>query len=302
MMSAVILDGGLSTALEELGVDISGPLWTARAVIENRRELGQAHRLFAQAGAAYVTTASYQCGVENFEALGLSSSAARSALLDTTLIAREGVDGMATRVAASIGPYGASLADGSEYHGKYHTSMATLQDYHHRKLDVLFESEPDVFAVETQPRADEARLIAARLTELGSPPAWFSFGFRDEHFTYGGDSVSQVVDAVANYPNLMAIGLNCTAPHVVTPILCQLADLVPGVALIAYPNHGGEWNAVTKRWIRPTSTVFEAGRLKEWQNLGAQFIGGCCGTGPTDIADLRREMGELDGESEVIDP
>jgi homocysteine S-methyltransferase len=301
-MSAVILDGGLSTALEELGVDISGPLWTARSVIANRRELGHAHRLYAQAGAAYVTTASYQCGVEHFEALGLSSSAARSALLDTTSIARDGVRGTDARVAASIGPFGASLADGSEYHGEDQASLAVLKDYHHRKLDVLFASEPDVFAVETQPRADEVQVIANYLKELGSPPAWFSFGFRDEHSTYGGDSLAKVVDAVANYPHLVAIGLNCSAPHLVTTILSHLADLVPDVALIAYPNHGGEWNAVTKKWIRPTSTVFGAGRLKEWRDIGARFIGGCCGTGPADIADLKREIGELDDESGVIHP
>lgn len=285
-MAVVILDGGLSTALDELKVDISGPLWTARAVVENPDGLATAHRRFVEAGADYVTTASYQCGVEHFQALGLSGTRARAALLSTTSIARTGVGDSPTRVAASIGPFGASLADGSEYHGRYRASSSDIKAYHRRKLDVLSESDPDVFAVETQLLADEVRVIVDHLMDLGSPRAWFSFGFRDEETTYGGDSLQRVVDAVLDYPNLAAVGLNCTAPHLVTPILRRMSTHAPGVELIAYPNHGGEWLASDRTWLRPGGSVFESARLHEWYRAGARYIGGCCGIGPTDIAQL----------------
>lgn len=292
-MTVVILDGGLSTALDELNIDISGPLWTARAVVENPDGLAAAHRRFAEAGADYVTTASYQCGVEHFRTLGLSASRARAALLSTTSIARIGVADTPTRVAASIGPFGASLADGSEYHGRYRASFADIAAYHRNKLDVLNETDPDVFAVETQLLADEVRVIVDHLVSLGSPRAWFSFGFRDEETTHGGDTLQQVVDAVTDYPNLVAVGVNCTAPHLVTPILRRLATLVPGVALIAYPNHGGEWRAVDRTWLRPGVSVFDSVRVEEWYRAGARYIGGCCGTGPTDIARLAELVREL---------
>ncbi|MFM1751691.1 MAG: hypothetical protein RL119_653 [Actinomycetota bacterium] len=292
----LIIDGGLSTALEELGVDISGPLWTARAVIESRNELAQAHRRFAEAGASFVTTASYQCGVEHFEALGQSPSQARNTLLATTAIAREGVRLHGTQVAASVGPYGASLADGSEYHGDYGTSFATVEKYHRRKLEVLVESEPDAFAVETQLRTDEVRSIASQLMDLGSPPAWFSFGFRDESTTHGGQSVQDMVEAVVDYPNLLALGVNCTAPHLVTAILQQVAAAAPGIPLIAYPNHGGQWDPNDRSWVRPSGDVFGLQRLLEWQSAGALYIGGCCGIGPREIADLAQVF---DGFSEI---
>ena len=288
-----VLDGGLSTALEELGVDISGPLWTARAVIESQNELAEAHRRFAEAGASFVTTASYQCGVEHFEALGQSPSQARKTLLATTSIAREGVRLYGTQVAASIGPYGASLADGSEYHGDYGTSLAAVEKYHWRKLEVLAESEPDAFAVETQLRSDEVQAIASQLVKLGSPPAWFSFGFRDENTTHGGQPVQDIINAVVDYPNLLALGVNCTAPHLVTAILQQMAAAAPGVPLIAYPNHGGHWDPNDRSWIRPSSEVFGLQRLSEWQSAGAQYIGGCCGVGPREIADLARFIDEF---------
>lgn len=285
-MAVVILDGGLSTALDELNVDISGPLWTARAVVENPDELAAAHRRFVEAGAEYVTTASYQCGVEHFQSLGMSASRARAALLATTSIARMGVGDSPTRVAASVGPFGASLADGSEYDGRYRTASADIASYHRRKLDVLSESDPDVFAVETQLLADEVRVIVDHLVHLGSPRAWFSFGFRDETTTYGGDSLERVIDAVADYPNLEAVGINCTAPHLVTPILRGMANAAPGVALMAYPNHGGRWNAADRIWMQPEGSVFEHARIREWCRAGARYIGGCCGIGPRDIAQL----------------
>jgi S-methylmethionine-dependent homocysteine/selenocysteine methylase len=208
--------------------------------------------------------------------------------LATTSIAREGVRQHGTQVAASIGPFGASLADGSEYHGNYGTSFATVEKYHGRKLEVLVESAPDAFAVETQLRSDEVQAIASQLVKLGSPPTWFSFGFRDESTTYGGQSVQDIVDAVADYPNLLALGVNCTAPHLVTAILQQIAAAAPGVPLIAYPNHGGQWDPNARSWVRPSGEVFGLQRLGEWQSAGAQYIGGCCGVGPRDIADLVR--------------
>lgn len=285
-MTVVILDGGLSTALEELGVDISGPLWTARAVVESRDELSAAHRSFAQAGADYVTTASYQCGVEHFESLGLSALQARKALLSTTSIARTGLGEMTTRVAASVGPYGASLADGSEYTGQYRSLFSAVEEYHRGKLDVLRESNPDAFAVETQLLADEVRVIALRLVALGSPPAWFSFGFRDEETTYGGDSLHQVVDAVIDYPNLIGVGVNCTPPHLVTPILRRLSEYAPDIPLLAYPNHGGDWDVATRTWSKPTESVFGSEQIEQWILAGARYVGGCCGIGPAEIAHL----------------
>lgn len=286
VMAIAVLDGGLSTALEELGVDISGPLWTARALLLSSEDLAEAHHRFALAGATYVTTASYQCGVEQFEYLGLSTAQARHTLVTSTTIAREAVRATGARVASSVGPYGASLADGSEYNGAYRSSLAAVEEYHRCKLDLLRDSNPDVFAVETQVLADEVRMIVERLEILGSPPAWFSFGFRDDETTYGGDSVQQVVDAVTDYPNLLAIGVNCTAPHLVNPILDRMSDCVPDVPLIAYPNHGGQWNARDKTWSQPAGSVFSPRRIQQWREAGVRFIGGCCGIGPTEIAEL----------------
>jgi hypothetical protein len=281
-----VIDGGLSTALELLGADISGPLWTAQTVIEDPALLERAHRSFVEAGANIIATASYQCGTKQFESIGLSAKEARDALASTTTIARRAVEGTSVAVAASVGPFGASLANGSEYNGRYGVEWRVVEDYHREKLAILVDSGADLIAIETIPLADEALLIAEILEELGAPPAWFSFGFADETQTYGLDAVEKVVLSIAGYADLVAIGLNCTHPRYVDSLLASMSELVSGIPLIVYPNHGREWDAVARCWIGDSMSISAVETVTRWVDLGARFIGGCCGIGPEDIAHL----------------
>jgi S-methylmethionine-dependent homocysteine/selenocysteine methylase len=281
-----VIDGGLSTALELLGADISGPLWTAQTVIDDPALLERAHRSFVEAGADIIATASYQCGTKQFESIGLSSKEARDALASTTTIARRAVEGTSVAVAASIGSFGASLANGSEYNGRYGIEWQQVEDYHREKLAILVDSGADFIAIETIPLADEALLIAEILEELGAPPAWFSFGFTDETQTYGLDPVDKAVLSIAGYADLVAIGMNCTHPRYVDSLLASMSELVSGIPLIVYPNHGREWDAVARCWIGDSMSISTMETVKRWVDLGARFIGGCCGIGPEDIAHL----------------
>ena len=140
--------------------------------------------------------------------------------------------------------------------------------------------------IETIPLADEALLIAEILEELGAPPAWFSFGFADETQTYGLDAVDKAVLSVAGYADLVAIGMNCTHPRYVDSLLASMSELVSGIPLIVYPNHGREWDAVARCWIGDSMSISTVETVKQWVDLGARFIGGCCGIGPEDIAHL----------------
>lgn len=281
-----VIDGGLSTALELLGADISGVLWTAQTVIDDPALLEQAHRSFVEAGADIIATASYQCGTKQFEAIGLSNKEARDALASMTTIARRAVEGTSVSVAASVGPFGASLANGSEYNGRYGVEWQLVEDYHREKLAILVDSGADLIAIETIPLADEALLIAEILEELGAPPAWFSFGFADESQTYGLDSVDKAVLSIAGYADLVAIGMNCTHPRYVDSLLQSMSELVSGIPLIVYPNHGREWDAVARCWTGDSISISSVETVRRWVDLGARFIGGCCGIGPEDIAHL----------------
>ena len=282
-LGVTVIDGGLSTALEEVGADIGGPLWTARVVIESPGLLVEAHRRFVEAGAAIVTTASYQCGVREFERAGLDASTARRTLTSTVDLARRATEGTTARVAASVGPFGAVLADGSEYTGRYVASWGDVEKYHRDKLEVLVGAGADLIAVETIPRADEARLIAGILDDLGAPAAWFSFGARSSRATYGGDDLRTAVTGIAGYANLVAVGVNCTHPSLVGSLLRDVGS-VAHLPLVAYPNHGADWDAVGKCWRGVADGTDLPQYLDEWLAAGARLVGGCCGVGTRGVA------------------
>lgn len=291
----VLLDGGLSTALQELGVDTSTDLWTADAAWRRPDDLVRAHRRFVDAGVDVVTSASYQCDLDLLVRAGADESTARRVLFGTTDLARRAVAGTSVRVAASIGPFGAALADGSEYTGEYGVPAATIEQFHRRRLEVLVDSGPDLFAVETIPRHDEARIVCDLLVEFGAPPAWFSFGVSTGARTYAGDDLLDAGGDVMSYPNLVAVGVNCTAPTVVTGALDTLRVL--DVPLIAYPNHGRVWKAESREWIGAETTI-ELAMLTRWLASGVTHVGGCCGVGSAGIArlaTLRARLGDSGG-------
>ncbi len=278
-MAVTVIDGGLSTALAELGVDTSNAWWTADSLRSSPDRLEAAHRAFVDAGARIVTTASYQCPANEDDALRLSTRVARRAA------------GREALVAASIGPFGAWLADGSEYSGTYDVSLDVVRTRHAERIAVLVETAPDLFAVETQPRMDEAEVIAEILTAHGAPPAWFSFGCADGTTTYGGDDLREAVGRVAGYPNLVAVGVNCSSPDVVDDAVAVLAPL--GLPLVAYPNHGRAWDARARAWTGAEFDPAAPDRLKRWIERGVTHVGGCCGVGPSQIARVVAACAEL---------
>jgi homocysteine S-methyltransferase len=190
------------------------------------------------------------------------------------------------KVAASVGPYGAFLADGSEYHGNYGLSTDQLKDFHHERLQVLISSRPDYLAIETIPELTEARAILELLVELGSTiPFWISFSCKNGSEISSGELFSDAVALTNDLPNCVGVGINCTAPEFVTPLM-KSAQL--GQNFVIYPNSGRTWDATNKRWIGIQASAFALDQIAQWQKLGAKIIGGCCGVGPADIQEITR--------------
>lgn len=273
-----VLDGGLSTVLEEAGELAVGPLWAAASIVDRPEVITAAHRRYVAAGADVIITASYQASEAGLVAVGLERAAARRALASTTDLAR--ASGAAV-VACSIGPFGAYLADGSEYHGRYSASWSQVRDFHHARLEVLVATEPDLFAIETIPTGIEAEIIVSVLRSLTATPAWVSFSCQDEAHTCGGETLAEAVDRVV--ADVDAVGVNCTAPQFVGPLLRSLSVAVP---LVAYPNHGAHWDADQRSWSSKARSAEIPGLVPSWLAAGARIIGGCCGVGSAGIAEL----------------
>jgi homocysteine S-methyltransferase len=286
----VVLDGGLSTALEEQGADLGGALWTARLLAEEPERILAAHRAYFRAGARVATTASYQASVEGLVGAGHDVRTARGLIARSVTLARDARDELAgthpgLRVAASVGPYGAFLADGSEYRGRYGVSPARLREFHAPRLELLAEAGPDLLAVETVPDLDEARVLVSLLDDVGLS-AWFSYSVRGST-TNAGQPLDEAYAVLAGSRSVIAAGVNCSDQADVLGAV-QAAVATTGLPAVAYPNRGGRWDSDAKKWAY--GAALDLDLVETWVAAGARFVGGCCGTGPSDIADLSRRL------------
>ncbi|GBE65075.1 homocysteine S-methyltransferase [Mycobacterium sp. MFM001] len=273
--TVLVGDGGLATELEARGHDLSDPLWSARLLADAPAEIAAVHRAFFAAGAMYATTASYQASFEGFAARGIGRKDAEGLLRRSVELARAG-----PWVAASIGPYGAALADGSEYRGRYGLSVAQLESWHRPRLEVLAEAGADVLALETVPDVDEAEALVNLVHALGVP-AWLSYTI-DGVFTRAGQPLAEAFAVAAGVPEIVAVGVNCCSPDDVLPAISAAAET--GKPVIVYPNSGERWDSGRRAWVGPSR--FSADLVPQWVSAGARIVGGCCRVRPADIADL----------------
>jgi homocysteine S-methyltransferase len=281
----VILDGGLSNALEDRGHDLSDALWSARLLKDDPAEIAAVHRAYYEAGAMVATTASYQASVVGFERAGVGRPEAERLIASSVRIAREVRDEFADRlVAASVGPYGAMLADGSEYRGNYGVSAEVLRDFHGPRIELLMNAGPDLLAIETIPDTREAEVLVGLLAELDFP-AWFSYSIHGSR-TRAGQPLTEAFTIPA-IDQVVAVGINCCSPADVLPAV-RTAVATSGKPAVAYPNRGESWDPVARTWVGDGTAP--ATFADTWAAAGATYIGGCCRVGPDDIRTLTASL------------
>ncbi|MEU6122767.1 homocysteine S-methyltransferase [Streptomyces sp. NPDC047123] len=283
----LVLDGGLSHQLEAAGHDLGDALWSARLLRDGPAAIEAAHRAYYEAGAEVAITASYQATYEGFARVGIDAARTRDLLRLSVELARNAGAGVGREVwvAASAGPYGAMLADGAEYRGRYGLSVAELERFHRPRLETLAEAGPDVLALETVPDADEARALLRAVRGLGVP-AWLSFTVAGGR-TRAGQPLAEAFALAADADEVLAVGVNCCDPRDAGAAVA-LAARVTGKPVVVYPNSGETWDAATRSWHGPAR--FAAGQVARWRAAGARLVGGCCRTGPDVVAQVAAEL------------
>lgn len=298
--TAIILAGGLATTLEDRGYDLDDDLWSARVLLEDPDAITRVHQDFLVAGADCITTATYQASIPGFKKRGLDLEQARAQLeiaVDLAVNARDEfwsrpdkrTGRMEPLVAACIGPYGAFLADGSEYKGQYGIDDRSLADFHRERWYILASSQVDLLACETLPCLREAAVLLELLDETPERWAWFSFSCRDGHHLCDGTPFVEAVKLCSTHPRVAAVGVNCTAPEFITPLMSKARNFTD-LPLIAYPNSGEIYDPAGKSWLTGGQGQNLCGATSEWLSLGVNVIGGCCRVGPEAISELRRTL------------
>jgi homocysteine S-methyltransferase len=291
---ALVIDGALATELERRGYNLKDDLWSAKILLEQPEAIQQLHYDYFKAGADCAITASYQATLEGFMKRGLNEQDAIGLIKKSVRLAIQARDefwnhesNRAGRikpfVAASVGPYGAFLADGSEYRGNYGLTEHELMDFHRPRMKALIEAGADMLACETIPCLIEAQAIAKLLKEFPNTTAWISFSARDEQHISEGQVFADCVKELEEYSQIAAIGINCTSPKYI-PALIREAKQVTTKPILVYPNSGEHYDATKSDWDgHPVYESFGE-EAKEWYNAGARLIGGCCRTTPEDIS------------------
>ncbi|NUT44527.1 MAG: homocysteine S-methyltransferase [Thermoactinospora sp.] len=283
-MTSRVLDGGLATHLETLGADLSDELWSARLLLEDPGLIRRVHADYFAAGAEVATTASYQASIEGFTRRGLSVAEAEALIRKAVALAVQARDehggGL---VAASVGPYGAYLANGAEYTGDYDLDEDGLVAWHRPRWEILASSGADLLAVETVPSVVELRAVARLLERSPGTRAWVAVSCRDDGHLNDGTPIEEAAKLFADVPQVVAFGVNCTAPRFVPGLLSRLG----GRPAVAYPNSGERWDAAARRWEGLADPVEYGEAAASW---GAAFVGGCCRTTPEHIRQVRAHL------------
>jgi homocysteine S-methyltransferase len=282
----VMLDGGLATQLESQGHDLDTALWSARLLHDDPDAIVQAHAAYFAAGAQVATTASYQASIDGLVRAGSSPAEAQELIKRSVRLAeraRAGCDDDHDRwIAGSVGPYGAALADGSEYRGNYGLSVVELRAWHRPRLQLLAEAGVDILALETIPCLAEVEALLAEVDGSGQA-CWLSITCSGDR-TRAGESAAEAFALAGNVDEVVAVGVNCIDPADAYALV-RIAHQATGKPVVIYPNSGERWDAATKVWSGPAT--FRADDVGDWIECGARLVGGCCRVGPPQIQAIR---------------
>jgi len=296
----IILDGGLATQLEAQGCDISNALWSASLLATDTQAIVNAGRAYLDAGAECIATASYQASRDGFATLGLAADEADALMLLSVELAKHARDAYLLdnpdctyrpMIAASIGPYGAALHDGSEYTGSYKVDSEDLSAFHIDRLNLFDNSDADVLALETIPSIAEVKVLGELLRDCKTP-AWVSFSCCDGKRICDGTRIEEAARVFRGHPTVMAVGVNCTPPQFLPPLIRAIRSTLPDIAVLAYPNSGETYDVTNNTWSGTVSPLDCATAALAWVSAGATLVGGCCRMGPEHISAMSRRLKE----------
>jgi homocysteine S-methyltransferase len=284
-----VLDGGMASELEYQGADINGTLWSAHVLEDAPEKVVAVHRAYIEAGADCILTASYQVSRMGYAEFGFAPERADAALLKSVALARAAAAEFPARrvvVAASLGPYGAALHNGAEYHGNYEVGFDELVAFHRARIQVLANAEgaqrPDLAAFETLPSLEEALAIGEALGSFPELAAWFCFTCKDATHVAHGELLRECAAAVARFPQTIALGVNCTQPALIPALIGELRA-ASDKPIVVYPNSGEGWDAEARCWTGNGDPESYGAQAAQWFAAGAQIVGGCCRTRPAHV-------------------
>ena len=296
----ILMDGGTGSEIHRRGVDVllgssANVLgtWSATANLDAPDVVQQIHADYLRVGADIVTTNTVFTSRTRMAVGGLgdrwreyAKSGGANAVSVRDAMNREAY------VAASIGPPWVTGVDGDNLSDSHHLGEAALKAEFSDLAHVVAEAGVDVMLPEFIGHVDDC-VAAVDAVEKFELPVFLGIRRIGADGTMvSGETMDQLAAALEGH-RVDAILLMCSDPTAISAGLPRLRDAFSGV-IGAYPNIG--YSALAS--LRDASendfdgTVLNtpsqmAAFANNWLEMGAQIVGGCCGTGPEHIMAMR---------------
>lgn len=177
-----------------------------------------------------------------------------------------------------------------EYDGSYGNTVPKeqIENFHIDRLTALANHpRVDLLLFETIPCSIEAVILSELTKKINSKkPIIFSFSCKNETQLCNGDLISETVQKLNEFPQVIGVGVNCSSPKYISSIIQIIKKYSKKEFIIAYPNSGEGWNGdqwITKDENENNFLDSSFVNVKEWIHEGANIIGGCCRTTPKTI-------------------
>ncbi len=295
----IINDGAAGTHLESFNCDLNHKLWTAKILKEQPNLIKQVHLDYFEAGADCGMSVSYQATIKGLMENGSSEEEACEIIKSSITILNEARDEWYEKsgkalgrpyplISGAVGPYGAYLANGAEYRGDYEIDKEFLINFHKKRMTILWEAGADLLAIETIPNIQEAIILAEIAEEIGAK-CWLTFSCKNYTDISDGTPIKDAVKMIEKFSSIVSVGVNCTAPKYISNLIDEIKKSSDKYITI-YANSGEKYDPITKTWDGSKDGKRYVDYAVEWKEKGATLIGGCCGTTPKEIKEIKNTL------------
>ena len=270
----LVCDGAMGTMLYAKGVFINR-CFDALNLAEPSK-VAEVHRDYVRAGADVIETNTF--GANRIKLRGFGQADRLHEInFEGAKLAKAAAGGQAY-VAGAIGPLGIRI----EPWGK--TGRDEAEAYFREQAEALLAGGVDLFVLETFRDLTEVRAAIAAIRSVCDLPVVAQMTIEDDGNSLDGTPPEQFAPALEPYADI--VGVNCSigpAPMLET---IERMSTITRARLSAQPN-AGRPRDIEGRNIYLSSPEYIASYARRFVNYGVRLVGGCCGTTPEHIRQIK---------------
>ncbi len=275
----IIFDGAMGTMLYKNGIFFNRCYEEVNLSMPELVE--RIHRSYIEAGARVVETNTFGANRFKLTQYGLEDKVREINLAGAQIARRAAGDN--GYVAGSIGPLGSLVFPKGKI--KPEQAMEAFRE----QISALLEGNVDLLIIETFRDIDELLLAIRAARDVSELPIIASLTFSEEGPTIFGVTPEQAAEILCDQP-IAALGLNCAVGP--KPMLDNLMRMAGQCCkpISVMPNAGFP-QLVSDRLFYATSPEYFAEYARRFVQMGAQIVGGCCGSTPEHIREIHNILG-----------